>query len=66
MIKVTKTIKVIHNKNEVFTNNGSKHIRELLDSSYQGVKKNVFSFLKLKTKTLKLMEEISMINQLMV
>ena len=57
---------MIHNKNDVFTNNDPKYTREPLDSSYQGVKKNVFSFLKLKTKTLKLMEEISMINQLMV
>ena len=53
MIKVIKTIKVIHNKNEVFTNNDPKYIRELLDSSYQGVKKMVF-FLKTMLKTIKI------------
>ena len=31
--------KIILNQNEVGTNNNPKYIRELLDSSYQGVKK---------------------------
>ena len=44
---------MIHNKNEVFTNNDPKYIRELLDSSYQGVKKMFFFFLKQFWKQLK-------------
>ena len=44
---------MIHNKNEVFTNNDPKYIRELLDSSYQGVKKMGF-FLKTMLKTIKI------------
>ena len=45
---------MIHNKNEVFTNNDPKYIRELLDSSYQGVKKMLFFFFKTILKTIKI------------